>query len=487
MAKISRARRAELQRVAHELRRQGQREGWPVARIAATIRAALPDILPLEAWRLAYGWSRPQAAAGVTALYQADGLAAPPLNPSMLCRWEHGKYPPGEDYARMLCRLYQADARQLGLGPERVASGTGRPPRGYLHLKDATARSAASGNGYQMTAEDDAAALAAVRESVELVLEAEGPSGGPLASEYLTAALGYYDASYSAFPPAMLATEVHRTRALVTSMLRAPQADDARTELRRVGGWLSALAGNLAFHLGDYPAAQIHLSTAARLGTAADDARLTCWGLGAQAMTSRTQHRDAEALDLARQAMEYAGTPLRRAQVLAWAELPAMARLGGQYRPDAIRVIGQAQDEMAADPDGSQPGRFGFDHAELHLHIAEASLLLGTVPLARHHAEASRAAVRAGRPSWAAATLTLAQAEAAGGQASDAAALAHAVLDAIPADALRQTSRLRLRNLDQALVRVGTSSAEALSLAERIRALPQLVPVGRLSDEPNGH
>jgi hypothetical protein len=130
MAKISRARRAALQCAAHELRRQGQREGWPVARIAATIRAALPDILPLEAWRLAYGWSRPQAAAGVTALYQADGLAAPPLNPSMLCRWEHGKYLPGEDYARMLCRLYQADARQLGLGPERVASGTGRPAAG---------------------------------------------------------------------------------------------------------------------------------------------------------------------------------------------------------------------------------------------------------------------------------------------------------------------------------------------------------------------
>jgi hypothetical protein len=40
MAKISRARRAELQRAAHELRRQGQRDGWPVARIAAAIRSA---------------------------------------------------------------------------------------------------------------------------------------------------------------------------------------------------------------------------------------------------------------------------------------------------------------------------------------------------------------------------------------------------------------------------------------------------------------
>jgi hypothetical protein len=481
-ARISRARRAELQHDAHDLRRHGQRDDWPVARIAAMIRVELPDLLPLEAWRLAYGWSRPQAVAGITALYQADGLAAPPLNSSMLCRWEHGTHPPGQEYEHMLCRLYQADAVQLGLVPGRVLLRTGGPPPGYRRLKDA-----APGNRYQMTAEDEAAALAAVRESVQLALEAEGPSGGPLAAQYLNAAWSYYDVSYSAFPPAMLAGEVHRTRALVTAMLRVPQPDEARTELRWVGGWLSGLAGNLAFHLGDYPAAQIHLSTAARLGTAAGDARLTCWALGAQAMTSRAQNRDSEALDLARQAMEYAGTPLRRAQVLAWAELPALARLGGQYRPDALRIIGQAQDQMAADPDGSLPGRFGFDGAELHLHIAEASLLLGDASRAREHAEASRAATRAGRPSWAAATLALAQAETARGRASDAAALAHTVLDAIPAEALRQTSRLRLRSLGQDLARTGTVGTEARSLAERIRVLPQLMPVGRISDEPNGH
>lgn len=481
--RISRARRAELQRAAQELRRHGQRDRWPVERIAAAIRIELPDILPLEAWRLAYGWSRPQAVAGICSLYQADGLAAPPVNASMLCRWEHGTHPPGLEYEHVLCRLYRANAAQLGLVTARVLQRTGGPSAGYRHVKDA----ACPGNGYQMTAEDEAAALAAVRESVQLALEAEGPSGGPLATQYLNAAWRYYDISYSSFPPAMLAAEVHRTRALVTAMLRSPQPDEARTELRLVAGWLSALAGNLAFHLGDYPAAQIHLSTAARLGTASGDTLLTCWSLGAQSMTSRTQDRDAEALDLARQAMEYAGTPLRRAQVLAWAELPALARLGGRYRIDALRVIGQAQDQMAGDPDGSQPGRFGFDGAELHLHVAEASLLLGDPAMAREHAAASRAETRAGRPSWAAATLTLSQAEAARGRPSDAAALAHAVLDAIPAESLRQTSRLRLRSLDRSLAGTGTTDAEVRSLAERIRALPQLVPVGRISDEPNGH
>jgi hypothetical protein len=479
-ARISRARRAELHRYAHEVRREGQQAGWPVRKIAAAIRVNLPQILPLEAWRLAYGWSRPQTIAGIAALYESDGLAAPPLNPSMLCRWEHGIHPPGPEYTHMLCRLYQAEAGQLGLGSVRVLMPTPRGLSEYGRLKETSTPA----NRYQMTAEDDAAALAAVRESVQLALEAEGPSGGPLVTEQLNAAWQYYAASYSAFPPVLLAIEVHRTRALVTGTLRAPQSEEARTELRRAGGWLSALAGNLAFHLGDYPAAQIHLSTAARLGATVGDGHLTCWALGAQSMTARAQRRDAEALDLARQAFEYATTPLRRAQILAWAELPALARLGSS---DAARIAAAAQDELAADPDGGTAGRFGFDRAELHLHIAEASLVLADHVQARVHALDSQSATSNGRPSWAAATLTLARAEAMRGQLSDAAALGHAVLDVIPADSLRQTSRLRLRALDQDLSRAGSSTAEVRDLTERLRALPPLVPVGRISDEPNGH
>lgn len=380
----------------------------------------------------------------------------------------------------MLCRLYQTDADQLGLGSVRVLMPTASRGSEYLRLKDTHTPA----NRYRMTAEDDAAALAEVRESVQLALEAEGPSGGPLVAEQLNAAWQYYAVSYSAFPPALLAIEVHRTRGLVTGMLRAPQPEVARTELRRIGGWLSALAGNLAFHLGDYPAAQIHLSTAARLGATVGDDHLTCWALGAQAMTARAQRRGAEALDLARQAFEYAATPLRRAQVLAWAELPALARLGSS---DAVRIAATAQDEFAADPDGGAPGRFGFDRAELHLHIAEANLVLADHAQARAHALDSQSATSDGRPSWVAATLTLARAEAMRGQLSDAAALGHAVLDTIPADSLRQTSRLRLRALDQDLSRAASSAAEVRDLTERLHALPPLVPVGRISDEPNGY
>jgi hypothetical protein len=253
-------------------------------------------------------------------------------------------------------------------------------------------------------------------------------------------------------------------------------ASSAGRDLRRSAGWLSALAGNLAFILADHTAALIHLSTSARLGTATGDDDLVCWSLGAQAMTASAGTRHDEALELARSAYGFARTPLRRAQILAWAELRSLAGLGDQHLADANRVMALAQQQMAADPHGERPGRFGFDVAELRLHLAEATLALGRPAQARAHAQASAAQTTAGRPGWAAATLVLARGEAARGNHGDAAALAHHVLDTISPAALRETSRVRLRDLDADLFTGATPSRAAGELRERLRTLPPLIP-----------
>ncbi|MFC4592168.1 XRE family transcriptional regulator [Sphaerisporangium corydalis] len=326
-------------------------------------------------------------------------------------------------------------------------------------------------------------ALEALRGSIELAIEVEGPGGGGLAREHVAAATEYYALHYSRFTPGLLAVEVHRTRALVGTMLRQPQTEANRKELRRLAGWLSALVGNLAFHMADHPAAAIHFATAARLGTDVGHNDLVCWALGAQAMAAYTQDRPSEALDLASQALEYADTPLRKAQILAWAQLRSLALLG--RRDAAATVAAAAQSEMTADPHGEQPGRFGFDVAELELHLSEASLLLGDHDRARAHAGASIQRIPAGRPGWATATLLLARGEVARGRYSDGAALASSVLDTVEPQALRETSRVKLRALERDLRAVDPGS-EARELQERLRDLPALVALPRLSDEPNG-
>jgi hypothetical protein len=225
---------------------------------------------------------------------------------------------------------------------------------------------------------------------------------------------------FSKFPPAVLAVEVHRTRELAGSPLRHPQNHRFRSDVRRVAGWLSALLGNLAYLLDD-PAAEAHLRVAHGLGGAVGDRWLQGWTLGAQAMVANSGHRHTDALTLARRASEYADTPLRRAQLLAWGELRALAHFGHAHHAQARQIMAEAQDQIAADADGEQPGQFGFDLAELHLHLAEASLALGDPDRCRIHAEQSRAGLPADRPAWVAATLALACGEAARGHRSDAA------------------------------------------------------------------
>ncbi|GAA3717028.1 hypothetical protein GCM10022224_098350 [Nonomuraea antimicrobica] len=114
MVAMSRAKRADLARRARRIRQECERQGVGTAQVAAAIVEQLPDILPLEAWRLARGWSRPQALARLLAtLYKADGRVAPGVNTEMLCRWEHGAVAISADYAYMLCRLYEASPDAL--------------------------------------------------------------------------------------------------------------------------------------------------------------------------------------------------------------------------------------------------------------------------------------------------------------------------------------------------------------------------------------
>ncbi len=85
-------------------------------RIADVICREIREIHPLEAWRLAHGWSRTEASIRLDTLYQADGLAAPRISSAELCRWEHGQRRPSDERIEYLCRLYRTRPDRLGFG-----------------------------------------------------------------------------------------------------------------------------------------------------------------------------------------------------------------------------------------------------------------------------------------------------------------------------------------------------------------------------------
>jgi hypothetical protein len=467
MARISRARRAELAHRAAHIRRQGQRADWDVAIIANEIARQLPELKALEVWRLAYGWSRPQVVAAICEVFEQDGLAPPGLTSARLCRWEHNGVQPDPDYAAALAQVYQVPPRRLGLNLPGVlpAGRYGQPAQPYEP-------------GVVMANN----ALTAVADSVQLQREIEGPAGGPATRDQVQRAIDYYASHYARYSPNVLVGEIHRCRQMVVDMLTRPQRDPDRTELRRLAGWLSALLGDFAFTCSDYSGAHIHLGTGARLGTSIGEHRLAGWSLGAQSMVAFFSNRPADALDLAHQAREYADTPLRQAQITAWCELRALAALG--RRSDAEHAAARAQHHMDAAND--EPGRFGFDRAELHQHLAESALGLGDTPSARRHVETAITLKTTGSGGWAAAMVILARTWAAERSPADATALATTVLDTVPPDHLRETTRRRLAALDADLQTERLPAGSSRELRERLRALPAHTPAPRASPEPNG-
>lgn len=467
MPAVARSRRAEIRREAAAIRNRGQQHGWGVHRTLTAIRGTLPEVSVLEGWRLALGWSRAQTIVRIAALYRADGLRSPALSESMLCRWEHDPHErPGDEYTVMLCRVYGARPEQLGLDRPGDPFAARPQPRVLIRY----GRHAPQPREWvePMTT---AAGLPAVRESLSLALLAD-PTGSTTVAELAEAAVEHYALHYSKHPPQILFNEVHATRgllnqplALATAGADAPGARD----LRRSIGYLSALLGNLAAHLDDGPGARAHLATAYAYGQRTGDMRLTAWACGARSMVALADRQLDAAAQHAEEALTLAPRGLPRAQIHSWARLPVLAQQGrGQ---DADTALAAALDELDADPVGSAAGRFGFDEAERALHEAEAHLILGRSDQAIRTAETSAAQKPAGTPGWAAATLVLARAEAAG-RPEDAAQRALDVLARVPPARLRSTARRRLSQLDTALATTAAPAASVTDLHEQLRDLP---------------
>ncbi|MGH8791459.1 MAG: hypothetical protein ACRDXX_02270, partial [Stackebrandtia sp.] len=83
------------------------------------------------------------------------------------------------------------------------------------------------------------------------------------------------------------------------------------------------------------------------------------------------------------------------------------------------------------------------------------------------HANTSAKLCQVGRPGWAAAVLTAAQGHAVVGDHLTAAHIAHDVLDQVPPERLRATSRTRLAKL--------CADTDRTDLIDRVHALPPLV------------
>jgi transcriptional regulator with XRE-family HTH domain len=127
MPKISRSRRREMEEQAKQVRLRGQLEGWSADHIVARILEQLPELLPLEAYRFAHGWTREQLSAAIDLVYERDGLKAPRISPAEICGWEHGRHRPNAERQDVLACVYRTRPDRLGFGQDHTR-GSGGPP-----------------------------------------------------------------------------------------------------------------------------------------------------------------------------------------------------------------------------------------------------------------------------------------------------------------------------------------------------------------------
>ena len=463
MVTVTRERRAQIQREAQLIRARCQQAGHPVERTVTALRTALPEVTAVEGWRLALGWSRAQTVRQVAQAYRDDGLRPPGLSEAMLCRYEHDQDDPGPEYKVMIARAYGARLEQLGWTTRCFACNTScaTPDTHYGQP---------GGDGPTTTgaAMTTASGMPAIRESLQLSL-LDTPGGTPAVTALARAAVEHYALNYSKHPPALLLDEVRGSRRLLAGAVSVCTDEQVGSELRVQIGWLSALLGNLCHHLADETGARTHLTLAVDIGERTGVPALTGWASGALAMVANSRQDWRHALDHAAHGLAHAPQGLRRAQLLGWAQLPALAGAGDADQVDAVLAEADQILETAAE----MPGRFGYDLAEHRLNAAEANLTLRRFDRAARIAHESIAAKAENTPGWAAASLVLALAEAHDGP--DTAALrALDVLDRIPAARLRATARSRLARLEHQLRTV--SAPPVLDLRERLRLLP--APIG---------
>ncbi|HZD72682.1 MAG TPA: helix-turn-helix transcriptional regulator [Actinomycetota bacterium] len=290
--------------------------------------------------------------------------------------------------------------------------------------------------------------LGAVLESLRLTLRVEGPAGGPVTHEQLELAVRHYARVYWAMPAGVLFHEVRQCRQLVGTMLDQPQPERQVRHLHLVAGWLSALLGNLAFHLGDYTGARAHLGTAGRLGQAAGHHGLIAWVRGAQSMVALYDGRVQEALSIARQGQAFAPSPLARAQLASWGEARALARMGD--RGGVLEAIVRGSRDIESSQDDQSPGGvFSFSAGEFEQYCGTACLWLKLPREARQHVEQAFE-LRDTAAAKAMARLDLAAASSQLDDPVEASQIATAVLD-MPADYLIDPIVRRASELSVAL------------------------------------
>jgi transcriptional regulator with XRE-family HTH domain len=240
------------------------------------------------------GWSQEDVAAGLYRIASALGEEEPGVDATMVSRWERGIRHPRPRYVRLLCRLFDLPAEQLGLV---------REPELKVAPLLADDRLEADETGRRDFIDTIAAVLGAASVPPFLRQASAGAESVPLEPwERLHRALnrpGHIDMAtiehlervtrtLESLEPTAISSRVLLGPATghleaITTLLQAPLQSRIRARLCSLAGETAALVGWLRWNLDDQHGASVYFRTGLRAAREANDRALGAYLVGAGA------------------------------------------------------------------------------------------------------------------------------------------------------------------------------------------------------------
>jgi transcriptional regulator with XRE-family HTH domain len=312
----------------------------------------------LRLQRRLHGWSQEDVAANLHRLAANLGEPEPGVDATMISRWERGTRRPRPRYVRLLCRLFDLPADQLGIVEDEDELG----PRAPERMHDAL--------------EDDLERRDFIRRMATLlgVAPAPGPALDPMGSEpwerlarslhrpgRITAEtvnhLEGITVALQSLGPAQVSSRavlgpVTGHLDAMRLLLQSPLKADLRQKLCSLVGETAGFAGWLRWNMNDHAGAANHFEIALDAAAEAGDRALVAYLAGSAACQPPHRETPQRRLDQLRAIVWADATPA--AQVwLAAKEADAHALLGDA--DSCLRALDRAEAALAA------PRRPGLD------------------------------------------------------------------------------------------------------------------------------